>query len=300
MYGIKKAAELVGITPITLRAWEHRYGVVIPERTKGGTRIYTEENINDLLLVNQYKKQHEISVQQAMAMLKSLKMKKNNGRLSPSNQSHFTQTIDNVFEALLNYQTAEAAHFLNTILDTTDAEEVFHQVCIPLLRKVGDEWEKGNLIVTQEHFISQFIKQKIMLSLQSFEHAKTHPKALAICPPQELHDIGLLLFSFFLQKRGIDVLFIGENTPVENLIPLIEANHIDLICFSVTMEEHVCGLEAFIDLLSTQKPELNFVIGGYAAEKVCNEFKKYVISGDMDDWNTWLEQSNHKKSSSYI
>ena len=37
--------ELTGINPVTLRAWERRYGLIQPERTPKGHRLYTDEHI---------------------------------------------------------------------------------------------------------------------------------------------------------------------------------------------------------------------------------------------------------------
>ena len=42
-YRIKRVAHLTGINPATLRAWERRYGLVAPDRTGSGYRLYTDE-----------------------------------------------------------------------------------------------------------------------------------------------------------------------------------------------------------------------------------------------------------------
>ena len=45
MYTIKRAAELTGISVATLRAWERRYGVVHPQRSDGGYRLYGPDDV---------------------------------------------------------------------------------------------------------------------------------------------------------------------------------------------------------------------------------------------------------------
>ncbi len=45
IYSIKDVALHTGISPITLRAWESRYGIIQPERTAGGHRMYSKEDI---------------------------------------------------------------------------------------------------------------------------------------------------------------------------------------------------------------------------------------------------------------
>ena len=45
VYPIRAVAELTGVNPVTLRAWERRYGLLRPERTTKGHRLYTEADI---------------------------------------------------------------------------------------------------------------------------------------------------------------------------------------------------------------------------------------------------------------
>ena len=45
MYPIRMVASLTGINPVTLRAWERRYGLVKPQRTPKGHRLYSEQDI---------------------------------------------------------------------------------------------------------------------------------------------------------------------------------------------------------------------------------------------------------------
>jgi MerR family transcriptional regulator, light-induced transcriptional regulator len=44
-YRIKRVAHLTGINPATLRAWERRYGLVSPDRTDSGYRLYSDEDV---------------------------------------------------------------------------------------------------------------------------------------------------------------------------------------------------------------------------------------------------------------
>ncbi|KUJ74029.1 hypothetical protein AVO42_01025 [Thiomicrospira sp. XS5] len=45
---IREVAKITGLNPITLRAWERRYGLIEPVRTESGHRLYTPEHIEML------------------------------------------------------------------------------------------------------------------------------------------------------------------------------------------------------------------------------------------------------------
>lgn len=44
-YSIGDVAERCGINPVTLRAWQRRYGLLKPQRSEGGHRLFDEEDI---------------------------------------------------------------------------------------------------------------------------------------------------------------------------------------------------------------------------------------------------------------
>src|SRR5258705_3544257 len=48
IYSIGAVSRMLGVPAATLRAWEDRYGVVVPERSDGGQRLYTRSQIEQL------------------------------------------------------------------------------------------------------------------------------------------------------------------------------------------------------------------------------------------------------------
>ncbi|WP_407271964.1 MerR family transcriptional regulator [Radiobacillus sp. PE A8.2] len=291
MFGIKKVSEITGISPITLRAWENRYEVIKPLRTDGGTRMYTQEHVDDLLWVINEKETNKISVKQAMKLLQERKHKLDATHIVTQEViADYNQFIDNIYKALVQYDTTKATHLTNLAFSTFDYEDVFHHIFAPILYIVGDNWKSGELSVAQEHFISHYLQRRLFHFFQEISGDSNKPKALAICPPNELHNIGLILFSLFLKRRGTDVLFIGENTPKENVLPVIHANNVRLICFSVTIDDHVKHLQDFIAYLDDYSLDVHYVIGGAAAKQIPDQLQKFVLSGGVEEWGSWLNK----------
>jgi DNA-binding transcriptional MerR regulator len=48
MLPIREVCRVTGVNPVTLRAWERRYGLITPHRTSKGHRLYTEDNIRQI------------------------------------------------------------------------------------------------------------------------------------------------------------------------------------------------------------------------------------------------------------
>jgi CheY-like chemotaxis protein len=48
VYSIGAVARMLAVPTATLRAWEERYGVVVPARSTGGQRLYSREHVEQL------------------------------------------------------------------------------------------------------------------------------------------------------------------------------------------------------------------------------------------------------------
>jgi DNA-binding transcriptional MerR regulator len=51
IYSIGAVASMLGIDTSTLRAWEERYGVIVPARSSGGQRVYSRNELEQLRFV---------------------------------------------------------------------------------------------------------------------------------------------------------------------------------------------------------------------------------------------------------
>src|SRR3954470_15096040 len=51
IYSIGAVARMLGVPTATLRTWEERYEVVVPERSPGGHRLYTRDQVEQLRFV---------------------------------------------------------------------------------------------------------------------------------------------------------------------------------------------------------------------------------------------------------
>ncbi|SFX55759.1 MerR family transcriptional regulator [Marinospirillum alkaliphilum] len=54
LYPIREVSRLTGVNTVTLRAWERRYGLVIPQRTPKGHRLYSAEDIENVRRILQW------------------------------------------------------------------------------------------------------------------------------------------------------------------------------------------------------------------------------------------------------
>ena len=87
---------------------------------------------------------------------------------------------------------------------------------LPLLREVGDRWERSEASTAQEHFASSLIRGRL-LSLGRGWGSGSGPLAMLACPSGERHDLGLVSFGLLLHERGWRIAFFGQDTPAVSL-----------------------------------------------------------------------------------
>lgn len=295
MFGIQKVSEMTGISSITLRAWERRYGIIQPKRAEGGHRLYSSEDVDDIIWVKKQKEEKGISLGQTMELLKIRR------GIEPQNQQKIPPQIGGgsfedfsteIFDAFINYEMKLADKLINISLAMYDFEEVCHYIFIPILHRVGNEWAEGRLSVAQEHLISSFLERRIQSFLIEVPDQPIAVRAIALCPDLEQHKIGLLLFSLFLNKRGVQVYFLGQNTPVDYLEKLIVVNHVQLVCISMTIKQSSENIQDMITKLSHSFPDITFVIGGEGTDFLSEELTFYQIKGGLEEWKRWFMEFN--------
>lgn len=97
-------------------------------------------------------------------------------------------------------------------LDVTVDEVVF-----PALRVVGSHWFTGSLDVAHEHLLSSTVTRWVYARL---EQQQIHRRGciLLAAGPQDLHALGLDCLELLLARRGVEVLNLGGQTPIESLV----------------------------------------------------------------------------------
>lgn len=269
VYNIKAIARLVGLLPVTLRAWERRYGLPNPSRGEKGYRLYSEYDLQTLRwLKNQIEAGMNIS--QAVDYLTELRA---SGRDPTTNVE--TRAVDQMIsEEALSGQLEKELMVLNEIGATEilrraialyPMDHVLLEIIQPMLVRIGEAWHSGAVEVAAEHFATQFVTRQLMAFI-SAAAAPYHTAVIAAaCAPGETHQVGLLMLVAILRWHGWDVRYFGPDLDLESsektLVPLRPR----ILMFTATRVESAERLNRLPQLLGRfQEPAPVVVLGGQA------------------------------------
>ena len=140
-------------------------------------------------------------------------------------------------------------------------ESVALQLIEPTMREMGDQWLHNKMTVWQEHLASNVIQQKLFSVLQSQPSLpSSSPHVVAACAPAEEHQLGLTIFALFARRQGWRVSYLGEATPLVDLVDAARNSKASVIAISATT---VLGLSNLIPWLdATNRPPTALVFGG--------------------------------------
>ncbi|WP_240417729.1 MerR family transcriptional regulator [Paenibacillus periandrae] len=295
MYSIKKVSEMLSIPAVTIRAWETRYQIVAPIRGAGGHRLYSDTDINTLKWIKIQMEENKVKVSEAVWLLKQGPIEEQSIEETIEKfamtqfRKPYEDLMDKLYEQLVDLNTFQSHETIDLAFALYHYDEVFHHILVPVLYRMGEEWERGDITAAQEHFSTQLIMQRFTQFFRILPIYSYLPKVIALCPEGEHHHMGLMLFSLFMRKKGMEVIYLGPNTPLNDLYQLIEMKQISVVAVSVTDPELLETLENWIEECQEQYPELIFVLGGTGFQHCSSRISSYVQPDDQKQWEQWYK-----------
>lgn len=236
-YNIQVVSDICGISDHTLRAWERRYGVVDPERSNGGQRLYSQQDLDKLQLLSFLVSQgHRIS---KLAKMESEQLKEMyhsfNDQL-PKIQKVSNKKINHIYKLLREYRLDDLYYELMHLKQELGDLPFIDRILLPVFREVGDKVIRGQFSITQEHAISALARD--LLSQIQLTPPKPHtPKLVLTTPEGNLHELGLLMANVYCRHFRIQSHYFGINLPAQPLAEAVNTIEAEYVLLGSTFSE---------------------------------------------------------------
>jgi len=204
---IGEFSRRVGVSPELLRAWETRYGLLRPERSGGGLRLFSEQDERrvGLMLENL-----DTGMPASEAARLAIGGWLHGANERPRASAEIEHALSEGVEALDEPMTQAA---LDRMLDAFALPQALSEVILPFLHRLGERWAATEISVAQEHFASNIIGGRLRTLARGWGDG-VGPRAVLACQPGERHDLGLLCFGLALRERGWRITYLGADTPL--------------------------------------------------------------------------------------
>jgi MerR family transcriptional regulator, light-induced transcriptional regulator len=232
-FSIKDVEALTGIKPHTLRIWEQRYGIPNPKRTATNIRYYDDEDIKLLLSVSMLNRQgHKIS---KITKFSKEDLSKLVMELTLNTDDNLIQ-VESLTAAMFNLDEVAYEKILSANIIQYGLEKTYLDVVFPFLARVGMLWQTGSINPAYEHFITNLIRQKLFVAIDSQPKnlQQVSKKFILFLPSHEPHEIGLLFANYLIRSRGHHSSYLGPNLPMDDLTPVMQIYKADYMLTVLT------------------------------------------------------------------
>lgn len=212
-YSIKDLEKISGIKAHTIRIWEQRYNMFNPERTDTNIRVYTDEHLKKLLNVG--------------VLLKSGLRVSEISKLSDDELHSYiqkygktdNQVIAGLVNAMIDFDSTAFNNIVNNSIMYAGFEQTLDKFIYPLFEKIGLLWQTNSINPAHEHFVSNILRQKMFSEIEKLSAPAVNArKIILFLHENEQHELGLLYAYYILKKLGLNVVYLGQNLPIKDLL----------------------------------------------------------------------------------
>lgn len=261
-YSIKDLEQLSGIKAHTLRIWEQRYNIINPKRTDTNIRTYDD---NDLKLVLNIAllKDHDFKISE-IAKLSLEEVSKKVLAIS-DNLLNYPDQIHALTIAMIDIDEERFEKIMSTNILQFGFENTMINIIYPFLSRIGTLWITGSIGPAQEHFITNLIRQKLIVAIDGQiikpnEHTK---KYILYTPEGEFHEIPLLFANFILRARNNKVIYLGQSMPFSELEFICKHHKPDYLFSAITSVPGQDEIQKYVNKLGKSFPDIMVLLTGY-------------------------------------
>jgi DNA-binding transcriptional MerR regulator len=261
IFSIKDIEAVSGIKCHTLRIWEQRYNILTPKRTDTNIRFYDDDDLKLILNISILNKHgHKIS---EISKMSRDQMNENVIKISGNTNEHNCQ-IKSLISSMMVFDEFEFHKTLTTSIIQIGLEETMMKVVFPFMLEVGILWQTGSIYPSHEHFASNIIKQKLYVAVDGNvgRYTQYRKRFLLFLPEREQHSLGLMFANFIIRSRGHEVLYLGQEIPLNDLKTTF-AGHLPDYIFTILTAAHLdIEKQEFVNELSAYWKDSKILLSG--------------------------------------
>lgn len=228
---IRDVVRLTGVNPVTLRAWERRYGMIQPLRTEGGHRLYSPQDVATIRNIMTWI-ERGIAVSKVgdlLARSKSLETAVRPGTSSEPDSEpvplngvlHACREWQlGIRQAVAAFDEARLEQLYGQIFSSWRLPLVFEEVLLPVWHELMHQTGFGQR--SQWLFYDAFLRARVLQRLQ-LARLSGEQKILLAALPEQCRELELLVAGLLLggDSGAVQVVAVGQ--PLEELPLLCQA-----------------------------------------------------------------------------
>lgn len=232
LFPIREVSRLTGVNPVTLRAWERRYGLIQPTRTDSGHRLYSQADIDDIRNILGWLERGVAVSKVGSILVRSQALVEENG----DEQSARLRWRQQIHEAVLRFDCTRLHRLFDKAFASHSLDQVFGEIFMPVWHDLaagqGGYGQRAFGQASEWLFFDQFLRSRVFVRLQLSRMPRSRSVLLApLAGP--CHELELLVTALLLGCDEVEVSVLAPGQPLQELTLICERLSPDaLVLFS--------------------------------------------------------------------
>ena len=146
------------------------------------------------------------------------------------------------------------------------------------MEKIGVLWQTNHINPAQEHLVTNIIRQKLIVGIEKINTQTDASKTILLFLPEaEYHELGLLFMYYLLKKRGINVIYLGCNVPLQDVGYVVKVKTPQYLFCHITRPGQNFNFDKFMANVSKNFEGTPCIISGQMTHNHDNKPHKNVI-----------------------
>ena len=302
---IGELSEMTGIGVHTLRVWEKRYGAPHSQRLPSGHRRYPKEEVPRLkaiasALESGYRASKVVTATmeelQGLMGLAPFDQPKSGPESKKQDKLGSDKTVIESWIQMIHAGKDDV--LLSGFHEQFGRHGALGFICdfaVPLLERIGNGWETGELSITHEHFASECLVSFLNEKWRQMNVRKTGPRVLITTLPGEGYSLGILMCAVITSTTNSKIMYLGVDNPIDEIVDASEKYNPELIAMSISHKfDNVTSEKLLIQLRKKIDADIPIITGGKGSP--CNiEGVSYISS--FEKYYNFLVKINKTRES---
>lgn len=224
---IQVAARRSGLSADVIRVWERRYGAIEPERSGTNRRLYTDEDVERLLILGQVTRAgRRIGDVAALPTEKLREMAEEDNQAASrigatagagQRTRPVSQHLDTCLAAIDRMDAVGLDAALSNASVDLSIPALMEQLLKPLMQEIGERWHEGKFRVAHEHLASALVRSFLGTLRSAGPFPVGAPSLIVATPAGARHEIGALMVAVLAAHDGWNVTYLGADLPADDI-----------------------------------------------------------------------------------
>ena len=259
VYSIKDLEHLSGIKAHTIRIWEQRYSLFSPQRTETNIRFYDEDDLKLILNISTLR-DHGYKISKIVEM-QSSEIHETVHEIYRDSEL-LSDQIHSLTNSMIDIDEPAFLQIIDQNIDKYGFEKTMTDIVYPFMNKIGILWLTNSINPAQEHFISNLVRQKLIVKTDEMVIDPAQPLFLLFLPERELHELGILYANYLLRENGIRTIFFGQSVPLDSLEEVYHKLEPTHILTAMTTAPDPSEVQRYVNFLGKKFKDSKVLITG--------------------------------------